>query len=919
MKNTSIRFILGEESKPRIELFKKNEYTVENSIFYEQYKLALLRISDFISNTEDEVVNRSDSNIGQLHYNNIFVFTGERGSGKTSCMLTINDLLIKGKYEEQFKNKNGENTESEEEKEKIAGLRDTTFIGCEIIDPAFFDQQHNILEILIGTLFKRFKDNEQNKTGKLTRAGSIRGDDELKKERLLKDFQHAKKDLSALTRYNSSIESGDSMQELLDLAAATNFKENIDNLIRSYLKYENGSSPKGSRLVLCIDDIDLNMSNAYTMVEQIRKYLNTPELIILMAIKMEQLANVIRINYYNDFSILLKKQENKSESKGRADYENVINTMVERYLIKLLPLNQRIYLPDTDNIYQRDILIYKKEKDGELEEKETLAPLRNDLLKLIYTKLRMLFFNTSRQTSYIVPTNLRELRNLIHMLYNLEDASDHKTAQKNLFFFKQYFINTWCMNNLDDNGQYILENMWEITSANTLNLTVLQLLKSRFSELSEISIMATEDERKRNTEADARNAAIGTNARNVDTEAKSVSAVGNIKNMEPEIKNVIANGNIMYNISLGDVLACIDWLDKTCYDDKDLKLLFAIKTFYSMKLYESFRYKNDLADEEIALRHEIINKNNLTGNQTAYGDIINGNFLNASYLDVAPYESSVQTLRVRRGINCEIVNNLLKFHSTTSNERNKEPLRKIFSLLYTEKKKENDNIISENKADTLIEIIENDSENLISPMIEFFMLTTSYVIDSGENTNNYRSKRRVYYNTDVYWNRKSVCFDILSIFYNLLDVPKTYSRYKNYNTDTLDWHKDKGERGENELSLYQSILKKLSSNTRKTSKPKKKFIPEEELKYKISFRNIEILEQISYLLQRNRPEGESNNLKVIKAVFDNLSKYDIPIYPKDSIKYDFFSAVSDLLSRIDNAGDGYKDLFDFIFGENKQE
>lgn len=42
-------------------------------------------------------------------------------------------------------------------------------------------------------------------------------------------------------------------------------------------------------LIIAIDDLDLCNSDVYKMAEQIRKYLIVPQVIIIMAVRMEQL------------------------------------------------------------------------------------------------------------------------------------------------------------------------------------------------------------------------------------------------------------------------------------------------------------------------------------------------------------------------------------------------------------------------------------------------------------------------------------------------------------------------------------------------------------------------------------------------------------------------------------------------------
>ena len=63
---------------------------------------------------------------------------------------------------------------------------------------------------------------------------------------------------------------------------------------------------------------------------------------------------------------------------------------------------------------------------------------------------------------------------------------------------------------------------------------------------------------------------------------------------------------------------------------------------------------------------------------------------------------------------------------------------------------------------------------------------------------------------------------------------------------------------------------------------------------------MELLEQISFLLELKRSDGSRSNIKVLRKVFDNLSKFKIVISSENDITFDFFKGISNFL-------DGLKD------------
>ena len=855
-KDFDIPFVLGEETRPKIEVFTDvyNSVKIQKSIFYKQYCTALTGIAELVNYNSENI-----NNDRPLH-SNIFTFTGERGSGKTSCMLTVKELLCNDTYKEVCY------PDLEINSDLKKTLSQTYFGYFDTIDPIFFDKQHNILDLFIGIFFKKFQEYDKEfRNHSMEESNWHEGT----RNKLIELFTETKRNLSVLLSNNTPLSEFDDLEQLNDLAASNQVKESLNKLVQYYIKCRYGGK---AQIILCIDDIDLNMSEGYNMIEQIRKYLNINGLIILMAIKIDQLANVIRIKYAKNFKPLLylKPEPNK--------YEEIINEIVERYIIKLFPINQRIQLPTIDYLLNQRIGIFQNKRQI-----DTLSPLKNDILRLIYKKIRLLAYNSRSKINYIIPPNLRELFNFIHLLYNMEDAPDHIRAISNLPRFKDYFYGVWCTNNLDKNGLLFMRNIQNILYAGTVNQMVIHLLEQHFSLSSKLK-----------EDRDGKDSCI------------------------KELINILDPENIMYNISLGDVMACLDWLDKVCNKEKDLKLLFAIKIFYSIFLYENFRSPKEILEEKKKQETEILSREQLTSNETNYGDVLNGNLFNSEYINAAPYETG-EISRCRRIISNKQIREF--YHDDNYNKRK---------------------------------------------IADFFIMTTSFVLNSTEfpkttDKNNivfshYRKKEEVYYEKGIDPNRDYVCFDVLSIFYNLLNICKTYKRY-NIDIKELDEEQKRIKRDElqneywkqlepnqNLLSqeelntiiekeieimprlemspLYKDILDRI--NIKLPKKIEKKIIqdrdkirqfvqllysPREELLlYTLNIRNIEILEQISYKLQKQRPSGGSENIKLMQKVFKTLSEFKIKTYNESDIDFGFFTAICDFLAN-DTIGTDFDSIY----------
>lgn len=822
-----IPFILGEETRPKIESFDKNkEHSIDitHSIFYNQYCSALSIVAELVSYNE-EFKNASQHKTR----NNIIIFTGDRGSGKTSCMMTVKELLCNTEHKKELYHKLDNLSDSARNL-----LINTTFHELETIGPMFFDSNHNILELFIGNLYIKFKEKEweRQQSYHTYHRNSTLSD----KEKLLNRFSEAKRNLSLLYK-KDSISEYDNLEELKDLAASMNLRTSLCELVQEYIKYMYGEE---HQLVLDIDDIDLNMTNAYKTIEQIRKYLKIPGLIILMSVKLDQLANVIRTKYTSEYDSLITFDKYR--------YKEIINQICEKYLTKIFPLPQRIQLPIIHDILNQNINI-KEITDNKGNQIIYNEEIKTYILKLIYQKTRLIFYNSLRQTSYIIPNNLRELLNFIHKLYQLPDAHNHEDALPNLFHFKEYFDMMWCTNNLSSNDKYFFENDLNKTTPLYTNKIVITYLKKRFPIL-----------------------------------LKQVQETDNQRSDIRELSYILEKDNLVFNISLGDVMACLNWLEKVCDEDKDLKLIFAIKVFYTINLYINYKNRNVLNNIKNNIKKaESIYRQTLTNNETTYLDLINGNFFNTEYL--LPKEKEEDKYiqpSIRRNINFQFIKELWKYGEGIIPD-----LTKISTSIYSKMYKE--------------PFVDRNLAKLIA---EFFILSTSVDIDS-KYISSYRKRNQVYYEGKIHPNRKYVVFDVLSIFYNLIDISKTYSRY--------------GISKENnpiELEIISTYLKKDIP----VSRLYKKYITKEDLiniaSDTLCIRQVEFIEQISYQLQKIK-SNQTDIIKYLKDIYKYLSQIKIASYDTNIHTLNFFQYYDSLLEEISQNKYANEIFKEILFENNK--
>lgn len=279
------------------------------SIFKDVYKEAL--------NSVIEIVKQPDKNSYYDDFNNIIAFVGERGKGKSSSMISFRDALVDHKNEIKhsifFKGKR-----------EIESKR---FASVDIIDPSLFRGGESLFEIILAKMFYHFQTEIKKNDSQIT-------DDE--RRIIIGQFQKVFENLQMINSDRKDLYKKESIEALSKLATSSNLRESFKKLVFVYLeKFEKGKH----FLIIAIDDFDLNVSSAYDMLEDIRQFLIQPNIILLVACKIEQLRQLILLNYFNEYEILLKYESTEIS-------ETDLINKTEKYLEKLIPLSRRLELPN---------------------------------------------------------------------------------------------------------------------------------------------------------------------------------------------------------------------------------------------------------------------------------------------------------------------------------------------------------------------------------------------------------------------------------------------------------------------------------------------------------------------------------------------------------------------------------------------
>jgi len=375
MENKEIVIDLSSEYKVKIE--SVDEF--ETSIFKEVYDSAKENVLEILKHTDDK--KSYDS------YNNIIAFTGERGKGKSSAMISFLECLKgikKGSHDvaflDSFYDDNYNNTPKNH------------FIALDVIDPSLFRGNETLFEIVLAKMFSKFKKSIENENG----INSISITDE-KRRQLVKLFQNVFENLKYTNGNNKNeLYKQEALDALIKLSTSSNLRESFNELVKSYLEVISPNSDTKNILVITIDDFDLKTEGVYEMLEDVRQFLITENVIVLMACKMEQMLETIEITISKHFN---------NQFQTNHSYEIDIKNKARRYIEKLFPISRQITLPNTESINLNDIL------------KNTLSE-KNDLkiLEVIFNKKNVFYSSDNYLNHLIYDDTLRSLINLFHSL-----------------------------------------------------------------------------------------------------------------------------------------------------------------------------------------------------------------------------------------------------------------------------------------------------------------------------------------------------------------------------------------------------------------------------------------------------------------------------------------------------------------------
>lgn len=416
-----------QQGREHRSLLEPNRINSRSEFFYSAYQDAkdqlreiVMASSQILKGEREKLTTKKRIELLREYPNNVIAFCADRGRGKTTAMLSFSNALeALGNSPEGSPKKFWENVVDNEQ------LLDARFEVMAPIDPASMENTDSVLQQILSQMFENFCRRVKCKS----RYES--GSKDCDRDALSDKFQKCAQAIDSLYKAEKGpgtlIE--DELDKIAEIGQSGKLLLLLHELIDKYLEFmQCGEEPKRC-LVVQIDDADMDIRRSFQILEDVRKYLGLPRVIVLMATNLQQLETTVEQHFLKEYEQGLKYTDSMITVERCHD-------IAVLYLEKAIPHPRRIYLPDIGEIIRGHLLQlrvnYQKREDcvertTEKRGKNLLlekGTYQEQLLELLYRKTGMVFTFEPDYLHNLLPAHMRELSQFLTFFYSLEDVSD---------------------------------------------------------------------------------------------------------------------------------------------------------------------------------------------------------------------------------------------------------------------------------------------------------------------------------------------------------------------------------------------------------------------------------------------------------------------------------------------------------------
>lgn len=420
---------------------------------------------------------RKPENIVRRRSSNLIAFCAERGGGKTSAMISFVRALQNLR---RAPNKN-------EQKEEFWKGKKAFGYHYEIvpsIDPTSMEIDDSILKMVLAHMYANFQERVKSQR----ETGTFGHREEQEHEDLIREFLkcfHFANRLNYKTKRPVPMDLEDELEFMEDRECGDTFRVQLYKLFEDYLQYM--APKKQAMLVISIDDADVNTARVYDLLEDVRKYLQMPNVVVMMATNMTQLESTVEQHFLEQYKTSLKHADSMVSVER-------CHSIAEFYLKKIVSSTRQLNLPslseelqtsegNVEIVYRdkkepkKNLLAVQEIEEGK-EENRYGGIYQWQLLGLLHRKTGLIFIPPKGYLHDFLPTGMRELTHFLAFLCDMPDVEatydtivsqvmrpeeEQRKAllawQKNLKQLQHYLIHIWSATNLRTASKMLLREL----------------------------------------------------------------------------------------------------------------------------------------------------------------------------------------------------------------------------------------------------------------------------------------------------------------------------------------------------------------------------------------------------------------------------------------------------------------------------
>lgn len=298
-----------------------------------------------------------------IRVHNTITLSGTRGSGKTSFLYSLFNK-IESKNENEI-----------EKKDKILTL--------EIVDPTLTEEKGHIFLNIVARI-KEKVDSQNIEPG----------------SEIIKEWNKCLNNLAAglpmLDGINGGLDPSDwndttfVMRDGLRRVAGAN---NLELYFHEYVKQSLDLLDK-DYLLIAFDDVDTDFAKGWPILETLRKYLTSPQIITFLSGDIDLYSFLVRKKQWKNFGKALLKNEYDNGEIYVDEYPELVEKLESQYMLKLLKPQYRVTLSTlASKLASNEIKIYLKEDkpENEISQKysfylEKVWGIKGDNMRIVYIK-----------------------------------------------------------------------------------------------------------------------------------------------------------------------------------------------------------------------------------------------------------------------------------------------------------------------------------------------------------------------------------------------------------------------------------------------------------------------------------------------------------------------------------------------------